>query len=139
MSKKRKNYKSGTTTQQTTTSTEMLTEEQVYDVLKFAREAYSYAYGDVDWTHYSGTYTPSLTNERLTEIGLDPEKLDKETLETLLQDPATDSQRLTGYSEYLQFTDSIARRSLGYMGNLPAFDYSFKTQRWWLPRWWKWN
>lgn len=125
MSKKRKNYKSGTITQQTTTSTEMLTEGQVYDVLKFAKEAYSYAYGDVDWTHYSGTYTPSLTNERLTEIGLDPEKLDKETLETILQDPATDSQRLTGYSEYLQFTDSIARRSLGYMGNLPAFDYSF--------------
>ena len=126
MSKRRRQVNLSNAQQSTTDHTqEVLTENQVYNVLNFAREAYRTAYGDVDLNMYSGTYTPYLTNERLTEIGLDPKKLDKETLESLLQDPATNTQNLTGYSEYLQFTDALARRSLGYLGNLPSFDYSF--------------
>jgi len=110
------------------TSTTMqgpITETQVYDVLQFARTAYQYAYGEDLNNYFAGTYTPYLTNERLAEIGLDPQKLSKETLESILQNPASDSQSLTGFSEYLQFTDTIAKRSLGYLGNLPAFDYTF--------------
>lgn len=128
MSKRRKNFSANSNSNssaQNAIQPEMLTEGEVYDVLKFASTAYQYAYGNIDLNGYSGVYTPSLTNERLTEISLDPEKLDKESLESILQDPTSNPQGLTGYSEYLQFTDTIAKRSLGYMGNLPAFDYSF--------------
>lgn len=106
-----------------TSATQGLSEQQVYDVLSFAREAYSYAYGGkVNYESYNGAYTPYLTNERLSEIGLNPQKVSKEQLDKILEDPIDGQYNLIGYSEFLKFTDTIAKRTLGYMGNLPAFD-----------------
>ena len=103
-----------------------LTENQLYDVFKFAEETYNYAYGGYAsrFDRY-GTYTPYLTNERLSEIGLNPKKVSDKQLNSILEAPISNQNELIGYSEWLKFNDMIAKRTLGYLGNLPAFDYTF--------------
>lgn len=104
-----------------------LTEQQVYDVLQFANQAYQYAYGNatLQFDNYKGTYSPYLTNERLSEIGLNPKNLRESDLKVIIEEPVKNQNALIGYSEYLKFTDMIAKRTLGYLGNLPSFDYTF--------------
>lgn len=114
---------------QETEKQEPLTSAQVYDVLAFAENAYRVAYG-VDakfssFSDFSGAYTPQLTNERLTEIAGNPRNLSSEQLQALLKDPAANQNKLIGYSEFLKFTDAVVKRTLGYLGNLPSFDYTF--------------
>lgn len=103
-----------------------LTDAQVFDVFKFAEETYNYAYGGCSpkFDRY-GTYTPYLTNERLSEIGLNPKKVSDKQLNSILEAPISNQNELIGYSEWLKFNDMIAKRTLGYLGNLPAFDYTF--------------
>lgn len=108
-----------------------LSEEQVWDVLKFAQSVYQYAYGDnaLSFARFqdptAGSYTPFLTNERLSEIGLNPVKLSPEQLKDLFDNPTNNQYQLAGYSEYLKFRDAIAKRTIDYLGNLPSFDYTF--------------
>lgn len=103
-----------------------LTDAQVFDVLKFAEETYKYAYGDsyVKFDKY-GTYTPYLTNERLAEIGLNPKNVSDKQLNSILASPISNQNELIGYSEWLKYNDMTAKRTLGYLGNLPAFDPTF--------------
>lgn len=104
-----------------------LTEMQVYDVLSFANSFYDYAYGSLNkkFGCFDGTYSPYLTNERLSEIGLNPKKVNSNALDKILETPVTNQNQLIGYSEFLKFNDMIAKRTLGYLGNLPSFDYTF--------------
>jgi hypothetical protein len=74
---------------------------------------------------YPSTFTPILTNERLGEIGFTPTELDATELEEALKSPATSTDSLLGYSEWLQFTETISKRTLGYLGNLPSFDMNY--------------
>lgn len=103
-----------------------LTENQLYDVFKFAEETYNYAYGGYAsrFDRY-GTYTPYLTNERLAEIGLSPKNVTESQLNSILTSPISNQNELIGYSEWLKINDMAASRSRGYIGNLPAFDYTF--------------
>lgn len=101
-----------------------LSSAQVYDVLSFAREYYNTVMGQ-NFSQYVGVYTPDLTNERLSEIGFNPLSLNSDMLDKLFKDPVANQDKLIGYSEFLKFSDAISKRTLGYLGNLPAFDYTF--------------
>ena len=101
-----------------------LTENELYDVLKFATNYYQYASGN-SGIQFDGFYTPSLTNERLGEIGLNPRDIAPDKISLLLESPIVNQNNLIGYSELLQLRDAVARRSRNYLGNLPAFDYTF--------------
>ena len=98
-----------------------LTEGEVLDVLKFAGAYYS---GYRASQYELGAFTPSLTNERLSQIGLTPQKANKQTLEQQFLNPDSNSENLVGYSEYIQLTESAAKRTMLYMGNLPSFDWT---------------
>ena len=103
-----------------------LTTAELFDVLKFAEETYNYAYGGyAPKFDRFGAYTPYLANERLSEIGLSPKKVSDKQLNAILDSPISNQNELVGYSEWLKFNDMIAKRTLGYLGNLPAFDYTF--------------
>lgn len=103
-----------------------LTVNEVYDVLSFAQTCYDFAYGKQNkFDNFQGSYSPKLTNQRLAEIGLNPKKLNEKQLEKILCDPVSNQNNLIGYSEFLKFNDMIAKRTLGYLGNLPSFDYTF--------------
>lgn len=107
--------------------TEMLTENQLYDVLRFAETYYSFASktSSTKFDDFMGAYTPYLTNQRLGEIALTPQNLSSEALARAFSAPIDNQETLNGYSEFLVLTDSVAKRSRGYIGNLPAFDYTF--------------
>lgn len=101
---------------------ESLTEDQVFQILQFAQSYYSQN-GDPS---AGFAYTPYLTNQRLNEIALSPVDLKKDGLEKALAAPLTEGSQdeLVGYSEFLQFAEAISKRTLLYLGNLPAFDYT---------------
>lgn len=103
-----------------------LTTGQLYDMLKFAQSYYEYASGTagVKFDNF-GAFTPYLTNQRLGEISLTPQNITKDGLEKALANPVDNQETLIGYSEFVSLTDAIAKRSRGYIGNLPAFDYTF--------------
>lgn len=100
-----------------------LTEKQVITMLDFAAQYYARYASDPS---AGFAYTPELTNERLNEISLSSKDLTAEQIETSLKSPTNrNSQRkLVGYSEFLQFAEAISKRTLLYLGNLPAFDYT---------------
>lgn len=129
--KRNKTIKEINNTQNNAPQNASLSEEQVWDVLKFAQSVYQYAYGDnaLSFARFqdptAGSYTPFLTNERLAEIGLNPVKLTPEQLNDLFDNPTNNQYQLAGYSEYLKFIDSVAKRTIDYLGNLPSFDYTF--------------
>jgi len=107
------NKKGGVTKSTTQTP---LTETQLYDVLDFAREYYATA------NNYHGVYTPDLINNRLGEITLSPKDITSEDLQSAIRDPVANQDKLIGYSEWLQFSESVSKRTLGYIGNLLAFN-----------------
>ena len=91
-----------------------LSQNELYDVLNFAKTYYS--------TLTSGVYTPNLTNQRLSEITLVPKDMTEAELAEAIKDPVNNQDRLIGYSEWLQFSESVSKRTLGYMGNLLSFN-----------------
>lgn len=103
-------------------SVEQLTEAEVFDVMKFASEYYN---SMVDSKYGLSGFTPYLTNERLSRIGLCPKKASKEKLEKQFEDPIGNQKQMVGYSEYLKLTETLSKRAMLYMGNLPSFDYTF--------------
>lgn len=108
--------KSTTKKSSTKVSNKPLTKTELYNVLDFAREYYATA------NNYNGVYTPYLTNTRLGEITLTPKDISEADLTKAIKDPINNQDSLIGYSEWLQFSESISKRTLGYMGNLLAFN-----------------
>lgn len=100
-----------------------LTEGQVIEILNFAKNYYSHYISDPS----SGfAYSPETTNQRLSEISLSPDDLSEKEIESALKSPLSQSSQdaLVGYSEFLQFSEAVSKRTLLYLGNLPAFDYT---------------
>lgn len=99
-----------------------LSEQELKQYFSVVEQFFNYAYHPKN--QYIGTYTPYLTNQRLGEIGLNAIKLDKTKLDKALKNPIVSQNLLACYSDYLKLTDSIAKRTINYLGNLPAFDYT---------------
>lgn len=98
-------------------NTSSLTESEVYQTLDFAAKAYG--------LNGYGVYTPYLTNQRLAEIASSALDISQKDIQDAIKNITTSQDTLIGYSTFLQFSDAIAKRTLGYMGNLPAFDYTY--------------
>ena len=97
-----------------------LTEPQLRDVLSFAEQYYNSVSNALG---YPQAFTPQLTNQRLTEIGV--EENSGIDFKTLLANLTGNQKALVGYSEFLGLTDAVSKRTAGYLGNLPTFDYFF--------------
>lgn len=102
---------------------EDLTEGQVIELLQFAERYYSQYSKDPS---AGFAYSPQLTNQRLNEIALSPNDLSADKISADLANPLSETSQneLVGYSEFLQFSEAISKRTLLYLGNLPAFDYT---------------
>lgn len=99
-----------------------LTPSQLYDVLEFAQNYYNVATGG---NSYPMTFTPQLTNQRLTSIGISDETTESFDYQKAIESLAQNQKSLVGYSEFLGLTDAVSKRSTSYIGNLPSFDYTF--------------
>ena len=121
MATKKKDKSEVETVTENTESTKLLTENELFDFLTFTNSFFESASKS---SKYIGSYTPYLTNQRLGEIGLSPVKLNKKELEKALRNPVVSGDLLSAYSEFLNLTDMVAKRTILYYGNLASFDYT---------------
>ena len=98
-----------------------LTQNELYDVLSFARTYYNTATS----SEFATAFTPFLTNYRLSEIGTKTNNITQSELTNALRNPIENQKYLIGYSEFLELTEMISKRTMAYLGNLPTFDYTF--------------
>lgn len=92
-----------------------LSEQEVYDVLKFAENLRPLL--------GNGVYTPDMINQNLQRVNMNPRIADKDKVEKALADLSEDD--LIGFSEYYELTDMLYKRMLGYSGNMLSFDLTF--------------
>jgi len=95
---------------------EQLTEEQVFDVLQFAKEMYN---------TYPGVYSPDLMNARLKDINMNPLQGTSTQIDEALKNPKNSETQLRGFSEFFDMTDMLYKRSTLYLANLPSWDLSW--------------
>lgn len=121
MAKSKKVIEKGSNTATKSSPQIPLTNEQLYDVLSFAKNFYNeYTNGS-----YPSVFTPHLTNKRLSEIGSSSKEVSLSELTTALSDPTNHQKELIGHSEFLELTEMVSKRTNAYIGNLPTFDYMF--------------
>lgn len=94
---------------------EQLSEQQVWDVLKFAQ--------NLNPILGNGVYTPDMINQNMQRVNMNPRAADKDKIETALS--ALDEDSLIAYSEYYELTDMLYKRMIGYIGNMLSFDLTF--------------
>ena len=98
---------------------EILSPEQVFSVLEFARSAYSGSFG------FPGVYTPELVNARMRDISLNPAVATKEKIEKALNNPKESEEELVGYSEFFELQNMLYKRVLRYLSNMLSWNMSY--------------
>lgn len=93
---------------------ELLTKEEVWDVISFANSLYGF-----DSFSYS---TPYLRQQSLLQLNNNPQIPTYDKLIEALQKQPYDNELLVAYSEYMEVFDSIYGKTLDYFAGLLAFD-----------------
>lgn len=101
-----------------TNPNEQLSEQELYDVLEFAKNVYG---GNI----IPNIYTPELVNARMKDLNLNPLTATEANIEAALKDPKNNEAQLIGYSEFFSLTSMIYKRLTGYMAQMASFDYTF--------------
>lgn len=92
---------------------ELLTQEQVFDVLKFAEN------------FYRGVYTPELIASRMKDITMSPQVATADKISTALSDPKNNEEKLVGYSQWMELNSMLYKRVLLYFSGLMAFNLTY--------------
>jgi hypothetical protein len=97
----------------------LLTEENVWSVVEFARSM-SAMYGQ--------TYVnPMLVNERLKDINLNPMAATQTLLETAMESPKNNESNLQKFSQDFELTSMIYKKLISYLANMLAFDITYTS------------
>lgn len=91
----------------------ILSEEQVWDVIDFAKNITS---------TYQNIYNPMLVNQRLQDINMNPLSATQDGVDKALLKPKENEDNLIGFSEFFELTDMMYKRMLNYLGNMLSFD-----------------
>lgn len=94
----------------------LLTQEEVFNVLKFAQSLYG---------GYPNVYTPDLVNSRLKDITMSPQVATADNISKALQNPKENEINLVGYNEYLELTSMLYKRMLLYFSGMMSFDWTY--------------
>jgi len=92
----------------------LLTETEVWDVIKFARSLYGYSY-----------LSPSLINARMKDINLNPREATDNLLEQAMKNPKSNEGLLREFSQNFELTSMVYKRLLQYLSNMLAFDITY--------------
>lgn len=95
----------------------LISEKEVWDVLKFANNIYS--------GFYPGIYTPDLVNSRFKDVTLQPLVANLDKITTALSNPKENEEVLTSYSQWLELNSILYRRVLLYYSGLLSFDWNY--------------
>lgn len=91
----------------------LLSQEEVFNVLKFAS------------SYYEGAYNPLLTNQRMKDITMNPLEATSDGITSALLDPKNNEKNLIGYSEFFDLTNMLYKRIIHYLGGMLSFDFTY--------------
>ena len=94
-----------------------LTEQEVYSVLNFANALYG-----------NNVFTPQLLNQNLIDLNNQPLKPTYDKLIRAISSSKYSAEELQGYSEYLEWSDSIYNKIINYYSGLLSFDLSYSCK-----------
>jgi len=96
---------------------ELLSKEQVVDVIKFAQALYG-------MNGMNGVFNPDILNKNLSGINVNVKQPTVDELSKALNDPINNQDNLMGFNEWTQFNDMIFKKTIEYYSNLLSFDLS---------------
>ena len=97
---------------------ELLSREQVWDVLQFADGLWN----GHPWLHGGGVYTPDILNQNLVNLNNDVETPTyKKVLQALGNAPEYE-ETLRSFSQYMEFFDVMYEKVANYKANILSFD-----------------
>ena len=97
----------------------LLTPEEVWDVIEFAR-SYSSMYG---MTYLS----PDLVSARMRDMNLNPQAATEDDLNTALKDPKSNEKQLQAFSQSFELTSMVYKRLMSYLANMLSFDITYTS------------
>lgn len=98
----------------------LLSEEEVkqtWDYFQFAKALQS--------GQYPSVMMPTLLNQRLQDISLNPQQPEQEKLDSALRDPKNNEDYLQGVSQSFEVSSSVYKRLIEYLANMLAFDVTY--------------
>lgn len=103
-----------------TDNIEIITENEVWDVIQFARSMSGGLYGT--------TYlTPELINSQMRNITLNPMQATQDELDRAMADPKTHELQLQRFSEDFELRSMIYKRLISYLANMLSFDITYTS------------
>ena len=93
----------------------LLTEQETWDVLRFASELYGGQMG----------YNPMLVNARMQDMTMNTKNGTSAQIDAALAEPKLNEVFLTGQSEFFELTSMLYKRILYYLSGIPAFDFTY--------------
>lgn len=95
---------------------EELSEQEVYDVLRFAKEL----------GYNNSILTPMLINSRMKDMNLNPMQASEATLTQAMNNPKENEIALQEFSQDFEIQSQVYKKLLEYLGNLLAFDMTYE-------------
>lgn len=99
-------------------SSEDLTENQVYDVLKFSNAIYDYM--------RNGAWNPNSQHDILLSLNNNQKKANYDDVISALTRSLQNAEDIQGYSEFMYVFDTIYSKTIRYYSNLLAFDLEWE-------------
>ena len=103
-----------TTVQPQNEEEQMLSTNELIEVLKFAAQIYN--------TDPYGYFTPNMSNQNIIDLNNNPEIPTKEKVTKALSDYKHSSEQLQAYSEFMEAFDMIYKRLVKYYTGMLSFD-----------------
>jgi len=98
----------------------LVTENEIWDVIEFARSMSGGIYGT--------TYlTPDLISSRMRDITLNPLEATQAELDSAMKDPKNHELQLQRFSEDFELRSMIYKRLISYLANMLSFDITYTS------------
>lgn len=96
----------------------LLTQEEVWDVVEFARYLNGYS---------NMMLTPDLINSRMKQINLNPIAATEALLTAAMKDPKGHEEELQAFSQNFELVSMVYKRLISYSANMLSFDITYTS------------
>lgn len=114
------------TTQPQNEEEQMLSRQELIEVLKFAAQIYN--------TDPYGYFTPKLNNQNIIDLNNNPLVPNKDKVTKALTNYKDNSEELQAYSEFMEAFDMLYKRLVKYYSNMLSFDLDISCTNAYAPK-----
>lgn len=95
----------------------VLSEQETWDIIRFFN-----AFNNTD-----GVYTPSLINQTLKDLNLNPRQASESELNEAMRNPKDNEDILRAFSQDFELSSMVYKRLINYLSNMLAFDLTYTS------------